>query len=151
MAQNTTHLTIRAALRQWLLAMSGVDGDDTQISWEGREFTPPDEGKWFRETLKPQTSLLQTLGPQGRIRHEGLYLVDCFALSNPKSFVLKPTVDVDTMAGNVMERFTPNTQITYSGLVVTVRRVARSGNQTTTDTVQVPVTVAWYADSYNSI
>lgn len=151
MALNTIHLTIRAGLRQWLLWMPGIDGDDTQIAWEGREYTPPDEGQWYRETLKPQTSLLQTLGPKGRIRHEGLYLIDCFALANPKSFVLKPTVAVDTMAGNVMERFTPNRQITYNGVTVTVRRVSRSGNLTSVDTVQVPVAVAWFADSFNTI
>jgi hypothetical protein len=121
------------------------------VAFEGRDFERPDDGVWVRESFKPQTSDLQTIGPNGRIRHTGLYLIDCFRVANPKSTIAKPTVDIDTMAGTVMETFTPNRQLTYSGLTVTIRSAYRSGLIVSADLVQAPVTVSWYGDSFNSI
>lgn len=143
------YVSVRAALRTRLLALPGVSDDI--VAWEGRSFDQPDGQAWYRESLKPQTADLQTLGPLGRIRHEGLYLVDCFAPLDPKTGTAKPTVDVDTAADTVMTHFTPNLQLASGGVTVTVRRVYRAAVQVLETFVQAPVTVAWYADSFNTI
>jgi hypothetical protein len=140
----SVHASVRAALRQQVLTWTRLTDPEQQVAWEGWLLTPPPTTMWVREGFKPQSSRLQTLGPNGRIQHEGSLLLDLFLPVGAGVMV------ADDYAGELMQLFSPYTDLTYGGRTVTIRRVSRQGAIVDTRWVQVPLLVTWYTNEYNA-
>lgn len=133
----------RAALRTRLLTTPGLPAA-AQRAWENYDFTPTVGVPWVRDALSGGAAELRSVGPRGRVRHEGLYFLDFF---HPGDKGMKPSdALVDEL---VTTTFYPGLQVGYAGLFVTVRRVTRQLPLHEPGWVQVPITVAWYAHSVN--
>jgi len=141
------HGNVRSALRTRLQGLQWVvDEGEENIAWEGTPFEKRSGKKpYIREMLKPRDSKLIALSKYAPIRHEGLYLIDVFVQA---LFGLGTS---DTIAGQLLEHFAPNLQLTYGGQVVTVRSVFRSPPLIDAQWIQAPVTVQWYADTTNVV
>lgn len=138
----SVHGDIRAALRARLHTAIADDA----VAFEGRLYNSGVGVVYYRETFKPNVSDLQTLGPTGRIRHEGLYLLDVFSPAG------KGVTEVESLVGALMDLFPPNLNLTQNGRVVIVRKAYRSGIQTQQGGyLMVPVTISWYCDTFNSL
>lgn len=138
---SVVHAQVRSALRQQLALLPSIP----EVSYENRPFSPVEDTSYLRETFRPQTSPLETLGPNGRIRHYGLYLIDCFCPAQVG------TLESDALAGGLLTLFPPGKVLTYSGQVVTIQESSRAGGRNEPGWLMVPVTISWYTDTYNSI
>lgn len=140
-----THEAIRGALRTALAAFMASLPEEIPVAFENRPFTKQENVTYFRESFKPQTSKLETLGPNGRVRHYGLYLLDCFFAAQPG------TKDSDTTVGGLLTLFPPAKVIVYGGLTTTIVESSRAGGMNEPGWLMVPVTISWYADTTNPI
>lgn len=122
------------------------------IAWQGRSFTPPTNGDlWYRETLLPGTSSVETLGPQGRIRHTGIYQIDVFApiLKQPGG---DGTTRLDAAVAALSAAFTPNRVVVEDGQTITLRAsFERRDLPPDGSWLRALVRVGWYADTVNSV
>ena len=133
----------RAALRQRLLTTPGLP-PVAQRSWENVAFERPVGKPWLRDALSGGSAELRSVGPRGRVRHEGLYFLDFFF---PADSAMK---DADTLVDEVVTTtFYPGLQVGYGGLFFVVRRATRQLPEHEPGWVQVPTVVEWRAHTVN--
>lgn len=135
------HGDVRSALRQQLKTLSGLPS----VEWEDRPFEPVVGTSYFREKLIPGNSGLKSIGPNGRIQHDGVWLLDVFVPSG------KGSKEADDYAEAIMLAFAPGRELVYNGQLVRIRQAYRSSGRPEADWYQVPVTVVWWADTVNLI
>lgn len=140
----TVHATVRTALRNRLKTANNFPGN-ANVDWEGHPYNSSLPQPWWRERLVPGSSLLTSLGPFGRVRHNGTYLVDIFTPSG------KGGRNADVFAGNVIGVFPFNLDLVQDGLTVTIDRAYRTKASVGPDWIQVPVTVIWHTTTINTI
>lgn len=132
---------IRAALRTRLESLANLPA----VAWEARIFERTSNASHLRETFAPNDAATKSLGPLGLIRHEGLYLIDCFVRAG------KGAAEADELAGAVMAHFPHNLNMVYNGRIVIVRKTKPSATQVADGWIMVPVSVAWYCNTVNTI
>ena len=106
------HKVIRQGLRTILLTVPGLP---TNKSWENREFTPPTNTAWIRETLLPSD--------------EGVSASDTItAIGTMQYDVFWPfgggTEDAETLADAIKNTFKPDTTITSNAYTYRAERLA---------------------------
>ena len=138
------HSTVRTALRNTLKTATGFPGN-SNVDWEGKTFNATVPTPWWREGMNPGMSKKQSLGPFGRIRHNGVYLIDVYVPAG------RGGRNADVAAGSAMEVFPPDLMIVFGGLTVTIDRVYRSKAMVSPDWIQVPVTAEWHTYTINTI
>lgn len=150
MAAATVHANVRAALRARLLTLPWLVAQGspvTAVAWEGTVWPVPGRptarAPYLRETFKPNRASLLALGPLAPIRQAGLWLVDVFVPADQQVAL------TDQIAGELLDHFAPNRQLTYGGQVLMVRTAYRSPPVVDAQWHQAPVTVDWFADSVN--
>lgn len=135
------HGDVHAALITRLLTWTAVPS----VARENRGFTKVTDEPYLRERLAPQDSALGTLGPHGRIRHSGMWFVDVFTAPG------LGITQADDLADAIIALFQPTLVLTYTGRVVCIERTYRSAGQSNADWYMVPVAIAWYTDTVNTI
>lgn len=115
MSAQMVHIDIRAAFRALLEAVPGLPA----VAWEGRSFTPLVGTPFVRESLRPINSAVRALGRGGTISHTiTAHLILFYPIG-------KGTVDIETMAGTLLEAFKPGTSLVYGtskGVIMQAQR-----------------------------
>lgn len=134
-------VTVRKGLRRHLLVYIGT----LPLAYENRPFVKPSAEAWMRERIVPQGQHLETLGPGARVRLRGTWFLDYFVPA------LKGMAGVDAYVDGLENHFYPARQLVESGLTITIEKAFRSGTQSESNFLMVPVTIAWFADGQNPL
>lgn len=128
--------SIREALETQLNSTVGIP----TIAWENVLSDPAEGDAFIAAKFAPNSSQLETLGPNGVIEHRGLFTLGIHYPANtgPQA--------ADAMVDTLMDRFAPGTSLTAGGIVVRVRRCQRVFSANSDGAwYMVPLTVSWYA------
>lgn len=137
----SVHGDVHAALKARLETWTG----HPELARENRAFATVVGVTYLREKFIPQDSSLGTIGPNGRIRHSGMWLLDVFAAP------LVGVTEADGLVGALLDLFPPALVLSYNGRSITIEKTFRSGGQPSAEWYQVPVSIAWYTDTMNTI
>lgn len=105
-------------------------------AWEGTEFLPQTGQPWLRESFRPLSSEVRSLGVGGTIAHTMTGNLSLFYPSR------RGTLAVERMAGAVVDLFAPGTALTYGGNSGVVLRCERQPLVQEPDWVSAPVIVS---------
>lgn len=115
------------------------------MDWENVRFDKPGLAPYLMESLKPVSAKRQSLGPKGRVRDFGLWLLGVFTPADEG-----PKVG-DDLADGLREWFYPGLALTTpAGLSVIIREATRSPTIQEDDWRHVPVSILWFVDSFNA-
>lgn len=135
------HSNIRAALREKLNTLASVP----PIALEGYPYEPTTGTTYFRETLVFQDSRLTSLGAFGRLKHEGVWMVDIYTPAG------KGTALADDWADKLTTLFAAGVNMTKSGTTVRVTRAFAGPAQHPVNWVMRPCMIDWFAESTNPV
>lgn len=146
----TFHANVLSALRQHAMGTVGFPGISS-VAWENRGFRPPGgeriasdaalpDDLWIGERYAPGPLEEVGFGDRILLRSIGVYFLDVFARRG------EGTRAAWAMAGELLARFHPKSDIAYDGQVVVLRRVYASRGREDAAYYQVPVTIEWRAD-----
>lgn len=133
------HSHIRAGVRQKLLTLTALP----PIAWEGKPYQPVKGAAWMSEQMRPITSVVRATGVGGTIAHT---ITANFTLHFPPG---KGTVDIDALAGSLMELFRPGTSVSYEGSSAVVQQTERMALMQEPDWVNCPVIVTLIGHTSN--
>jgi hypothetical protein len=115
----------------------------SRVAWEGTEFDPEVGWPYLRESYRPGTRTVRSLGTKALLRHEIIWLVDCFYPALGKG-----TTGINGMAQAVMDKYPPGLQVTHD---MYVRTSYPFGVLTKDGWQHIPVTIRLTAHTTNSI
>lgn len=139
----TDFAPIRRALEKRLAAISGIPA----IAWENTPFDPDNVkgkavNKWIRPKIIISNQRPASVGINSQIRHDGIFLIDCFVRTQISPVGPKQT---DDLAKLIQDAFQYGTEITESGYKISIRFSERSEERTDAPWSFVPVTVSFYS------
>ena len=111
------HSYIRASIREKLQTLAGLP----PVAWEGYPYEPVIGTTYFRETLNFQDSQLTSLGRFGRLKHEGVWMVDVYTPGG------KGTALADDWADKLTTLFAAGVTMTKTGTTVRITRAFEIG------------------------
>lgn len=134
---------VQETLRANLFSVVGVD-PKTNVSFQNRPFTPPEDGIWIREHMQPVEEVLSSSGLETTV---GNYGIDVFCR------IGKGTRQVEEMVRLLKAAFAPGTSLRRGtdGVSVSIYRSPRLNARTTPGMNPVwwfrPMVVYWRAFS----
>lgn len=139
----TDFTPIRKALEKRLEAIVGLPetAGVKNIAWENTAFDPSAMDKWIRPKIEIVAQRPSSVGVDSLIKHEGLFLIDCFARSQDNSAGPK---QADDLAQLIQNNFAYGDIITESGYKIRIRFSERIGGIQDSPWYFVPVTVSFY-------
>jgi hypothetical protein len=139
MSATNVHADLRAAIRQALLAVQNLPVQQ----WEGRQFNPTVGVPYVSESFRPLASEVRALGPGGTIAHT---VNASFTLHYPAN---TGTLDIEEMAGALLEKFRPGTSLVYGTSKGVVQLVQRGSLVQEPDWINCSVTLSAVAYTVN--
>ena len=133
------HANLRAGFRQLLQAIPSLPA----VAWEGKHFAPTEGVNWLTESLRPISSIVRGTGRGGYIAHT------VTANLNVRVPADAGTLDLDAIAGSILEAFHPGTAIVYGPTSAIVQRAERLGNQQEPDWLSAPITLTMIGHTTN--
>jgi hypothetical protein len=135
------HSYIRAAIREKLQTLAGLP----PVAWEGYPYEPVIGTTYFRETLNFQDSQLTSLGRFGRLKHEGVWMVDVYTPGG------KGTALADDWADKLTTLFAAGVTMTKTGTTVRITRAFAGPAQHPVNWVMRPCMIDWFTESTNPV
>lgn len=135
---------VRLALRARLVGFVSLP----LISYERRPFTATVGVPYVRESLKPAGNTVASLGSPGLkqklIRHNGLYLLDCFFPS------IGTFTNEDEVSDGLVEWFVPGLQLVSGGITTTILTSSRLASVLVNDPSwrMIPVNITLRFDTF---
>lgn len=125
---------IRKALEAHLAAITGLP----EVSWENVEFSPTTGTSFVRPQFLPTLREPAVRGPNPQQLYRGLYTVLCYAPENEGPKVTEDIADL------IIDAFEATTDISGSGVIVSIRNVDREPGISLSPWHYIPVNVNWY-------
>lgn len=129
---------IRQALEQRLAAISSVP----PIAWENTNYDPSAVNTWLRAKLEPIEQRPAAVGVGVKIKHSGLFLVDCFVRTSTSQ---GGPLAADELAQAVQDQFAYGTVLTAGGNQIRIRHAERAGAIYDSPWYFVPVSIEFYS------
>jgi uncharacterized protein YjlB len=139
MTAATLHLDMRAAFRSKLLAFP----DLPMVAWEGKVFNDELGKPFIREQFRAITSNVRALGPGGTIAHR---MTGNLLLFFPAG---NGTVEIDTMAGLLLDHFAPGQSLAYGSSAGTIMNTERAALLQEPNWLSCPITISITAYTAN--
>lgn len=139
MSAATFHSNIRSGIRQHLTSLSALP----VVAWEGRSYQPVKGTPWISEQMRPISSVVRATGRGGVIAHT---LTENLTLHFPPG---KGTVEIDALAGALIELFRPGTSVSYGGASAVVQQAERMALIQEPDWINCPVIVTLIGHTSN--
>lgn len=133
---------IRAALRS-ILRSSGLLAD-TNIAWQGIDFTRPTDQAWAKETLIPTSARLKTMNaPQGVVQEDFIYQLSFFDRAD------RGMKDLEALVDGAVAAFKPGTSVISGSANAIVERAEKAGPIDEPDWIQIPVSIYLWGQRAN--
>lgn len=139
MSSLTFHPDLRAGIRQKLQTLSGL----IDVAWEGKIYQPVKGTPFMTEQMRPISSVVRATGLGGVIAHT---VTANFTLHYPPG---KGTVEIDAIAGALIELFRPGTSVSYNTASAVVQQAERMALFQEPDWINCPVVITFIGHTSN--
>lgn len=128
---STFHIHLRAALRERLLAMTGLP----DVAWEGKAYAPVVGKPYISESMRAVSSLVAAPGRGGYRAHTVTFNLMLHYPAN------KGTVPIETMAGLLLQHFSPGSTVSYQSVSVVIQNSEKRALLQEPDWIACPVII----------
>lgn len=139
MSAVTFHTDLRAGIRQKLQTLPGL----IDVAWEGKTYQPVKGKPFLSEQMRPISSVVRGTGLGGYIAHT---VTANFTLHYPAG---KGTVEIDALAGALLELFRPGSSITYNTASAVIQQAERMALFQEPDWINCPVVITLIGHTSN--
>lgn len=133
------HTDLRAGIRQRLQTLPGL----IDVAWEGRAYQPVKGKPFITEQMRPISSIVRATGLGGVIAHT---VTANFTLHFPPG---KGTVEIDALAGALIELFRPGSTVSYNTASAVVQQAERMALLQEPDWINCPVVITLIGHTSN--
>lgn len=139
MSALTFHGDLRAGIRQKLQTVTSL----IDVAWEGKTYQPVKGKPFLTEQFRPISSVVRATGLGGVIAHT---MTANFTLHYPPG---KGTVEIDALAGVLLELFRPGASVTYNTASAVIQQAERMALIQEPDWINCPVVITLIGHTSN--
>lgn len=132
---------INAALVTAFQSAMSTLGEVVPVAYEGRDFSPPANGKWLQIFNVPAERAVATLGTGGEDNLAGFFQINIYTPENTG------TAPIYDLADHFLRFFQHGKILTYSGTEVRVHRSEATGIQKGSNSASQTISLTFYWNS----
>lgn len=132
---------VRAAIRQRLKTLTGLP----PVAWEGYPYEPTVGVTHLRERLVFQDTTLTSLGAFGRLKHEGVWMLDVYTPGG------KGVAEADDWVDEIKTLFAAGVSFSKDGTTVRITRAFAGAAQYPVNWTMRPCMIDWFTESTNPV